>query len=169
MPVCLPRLLRFPWFPGSLRCVAQNPRILLMVNVIQRIHYSYACAFYFSLPFYFSHRDPRCCTLSFNCVQVQTLPKEQATPALTDSFSRGYDPYTHACKARPPTIVGRTSLSVIVSLSHVNNARLKGHSDNGKVAQSVPELAEHMGLRSDQIVFLIAFCCVFLDAPRQWW
>ena len=29
------------------------------------------------------------CTLSFNCVQVQTLPTEQAAPALTDSFSRG--------------------------------------------------------------------------------
>ena len=93
-------------------------------------------------------------------MQAYTLPAEQAAPALTDSFSLGYDPYTHACKARLPTIVGRTSLSVIVSLSHVNNARLKGHSDYGKeglVAESVPELAEHMGLRSDQVVFLIAF------------
>ena len=55
------------------------------------------------------------CTLSFNRVQVQTLPTEQAAPALTDSFSRVYDPYTHACKARPPMTVGRTSLSVIVN------------------------------------------------------
>ena len=112
--VCLSWLLPFPWFPGSLRCVAWNPRILLMVNVIHRIHYSYACASYFSLPFSVSHRDPMYCTLSFNCVQVQTLPTEQAAPALTESFSRGYDPYTHACKARPLTTVGRTSLSVIV-------------------------------------------------------
>ena len=29
-------------------------------------------------------------------------------------FSWGYDPYTHACKARPLTTVGRTSLSVII-------------------------------------------------------
>ena len=94
--VCLSWLLRFPWFPGSLRCVAQNPRILLMVNLIQRIHYSYACAFYFSLPLHFSHRDPMYCTLSFNCVPLQTLPTEQAA---------------HACKARPLTTVGRTSLS----------------------------------------------------------
>ena len=28
-------------------------------------------------------------------------------------FSRGYDPYAHACEARPLTTVGRTSLSVI--------------------------------------------------------
>ena len=106
-------LLWFSWFPGSLRCVAQNPRILLMVNLIQRIHYSYACAFYFSFPLYFSHRDPmsRCHLTVCKC---KTLPTEQAAPALTDSFSRG-DPSTHACKARPPMTVGRTSLSVIVN------------------------------------------------------
>ena len=62
----------------------------------------------------FSHRDPMYCTLSFNRVQVQTLPTEQAALVPTDSFSRGYDPYTHACKARPLMTVGRTSLSVIV-------------------------------------------------------
>ena len=100
-----------------------------MVNLFQRIHYSYACAFYFSLPFSFSHRDPMYCTLSFNCVQVQTLPTEQAAPALTDSFSRSSDPYTHACKARPLTTVGRASLSVIVIIGrfspqpHSNNTR----------------------------------------------
>ena len=38
--------------------------------------------------------------------------------ALTDYFSRGDDPYTHACKARPLTVVGRTSLSVIVICCH---------------------------------------------------
>ena len=46
-------------------------------------------------------------------MQVQALPTEQAAPVLTDSVSRGYDPCTHACNARPPTTVGRTSLSVI--------------------------------------------------------
>ena len=61
-----------------------------------------------------SHRDPMYCSLSFNSVLVQTLPTEQVTPALTDSSSRGHDPYTHACKARPLTTVGWTSLSVIV-------------------------------------------------------
>ena len=62
-----------------------------------------------------SYRDLKYCTLSFNCVQVQTLPTAQVTSALTDSFfSWGYDPYTHACKARPLTTVGWTSLSVIV-------------------------------------------------------
>ena len=47
----------------------------------------------------------------------QTLPTAQVTPALTDSFSRGHDPFAHACKARPLTIVGWTSLSVSLSLS----------------------------------------------------
>ena len=36
---------------------------------------------------------------------------------LTDSFSRGYDPFTHVCEARPLTVVGWTSLSVSLSLS----------------------------------------------------
>ena len=44
-------------------------------------------------------------------MQVQTLPTAQVTPALTDSFSWGHDPYTHAGKARPLTVVGWTSLS----------------------------------------------------------
>ena len=34
-----------------------------------------------------SHRDSKYCTLSFNCVQVQTVPTAQVTPALTDFFS----------------------------------------------------------------------------------
>ena len=41
------------------------------------------------------------------------LPTEQAAPGLTD-FSRCCDPYTQACKARPLTTVGRTSLSGII-------------------------------------------------------
>ena len=49
-----------------------------------------------------------------NSVYVQNLSTEQATLVVTDSFSWGYDPYTHACKARPLTTVGRTSLSVII-------------------------------------------------------
>ena len=52
-----------------------------------------------------------------NSVYVQTLPTEQATSVVTDFFSRGHDPFAHACKARPLTIVGRTSLSVSLSLS----------------------------------------------------
>ena len=57
--------------------------------------------------------------LSPNCVQVQTLPIAQDTPVLTDSFSRCYDPYTHACKARPLSSDGWTSLSVIVIVIRV--------------------------------------------------
>ena len=50
-------------------------------------------------------------------MQVLTLPTAQATPALTETFSRGHDPFTRACKARPLTIVGWTSLSVSLSFS----------------------------------------------------
>ena len=49
-----------------------------------------------------------------NSVHVQNLPTEQATSVVTGCFSWGYYPYTHACKARPLTTVGRTSLSVII-------------------------------------------------------
>ena len=64
-----------------------------------------------------------------NSVYVQTLPTEQVPSALTDSFSWGHDPFTHACKARPLTVVGWTSLSVIVivivivrkSVCHISN------------------------------------------------
>ena len=85
-----------------------------MMNFIQRIHYSYACAYFFSLPFYFLIVTRCTAHCHFNRVQVQALPTEQAAPVLTDSLSQGYDPYTHACKARPLTTVGRTSLSVII-------------------------------------------------------
>ena len=78
-----------------------------MMNLIQRIHYSYVCGFS-------SHRRPDLLHCHLNRVQVQTLPTEQAAPVRTDSFSQGYDPYTHACEVRPLTIVGRTSLSVII-------------------------------------------------------
>ena len=67
------------------------------------------------------------CTLPFRCVQVQTLPTAQATPALTDSFSRGHDHYTHACEARPLTTVGWTSSSVIVIVSSKGHPFLKPH------------------------------------------
>ena len=52
-----------------------------------------------------------------NSVQVHTLSTAQVASALTDFFSRGLDPFAHACKARPLTIVGWTSLSVSLSLS----------------------------------------------------
>ena len=110
-------LVLAPRFLGSLRCVAQNPRILFMMNLIQRIHCSHACTTFFSLPCYFLIVNRCIAHCQFNRVQVQALPTEQAAPVLTDSFSRGYDLYTHACKA-----VGRTSLSVIIIMES-NGAR----------------------------------------------
>ena len=57
-----------------------------------------------------------------NSAYVQNLPTEQATSVVTDFFSWGYDPYTHACKARHLTTVGRTSLSVIIIISRQEKA-----------------------------------------------
>ena len=57
-----------------------------------------------------------------NSAYVQILPTEQATSVVTDFFSWGYDPYTHACKARHLTTVGRTSLSVIIIISRQEKA-----------------------------------------------
>ena len=53
VPVCLFWLLRFPRIPGFLRCAGRAPRVPLM----QRIHYSYACVLFFSLPFFSSRSD----------------------------------------------------------------------------------------------------------------
>ena len=60
-----------------------------------------------------------------NSVRVQTLP----TSVLTDFFSRGHDPFAHACEARPLTIVGRTSLNVSVSVAAL--LVLSGHTSLG--------------------------------------
>ena len=65
-----------------------------------------------------------------NSVYVQNLPTEQATSVVTEFFV-GYDPYTHACKARPLTTVGRTSLSVIIIInSSVRKAIFRTDNDN---------------------------------------
>ena len=52
---------------------------------------------------------------------MQTLPTARDTLVLTDSFSRGYDPYTHVCRARPLSTDGWTSLSVIVIVIDVRD------------------------------------------------
>ena len=57
-----------------------------------------------------------------NSVYVQNLPTEQATSVVT-FFSQGYDTYTHTCKARPLTTVGRTSLSVIIIIILLSTRR----------------------------------------------
>ena len=48
---------------------------------------------------------------------MHTLPRVRGKTASPDSFLLGYDPFTHACEARPLTIVGWTSLGVSLSLS----------------------------------------------------
>ena len=111
--VLAPRFLLVSWFP-SLCCAESEDSIddeFNSENSLQlRLYYL------FSLPCYFLIETRCTAHCHFNRVQVQTLPTEQAAPVLTDSFSPGYDPYTHACKARPLTTVGRTSLSVIITI-----------------------------------------------------
>ena len=86
--------------PGFFRCVAQNPRIPLN---------SYSLCFLYLTCF--SLRSDVLHTV-VHSVQVPTLPTVQATPVLTESFSRGHDLHAHACEARPQTTVGWTSLSL---------------------------------------------------------
>ena len=101
------------WFP-SLCCAESEDSVEF--NLENSLQLRLCFLFHHSV--LFSHRDPMYCTMSFNRVEVQSLPTEQVPSALTDSFSRGYDPDTHACKARPLTTVGRTSLSVVVIIHH---------------------------------------------------
>ena len=56
-----------------------------------------------------------------NSVYVQNLPTEQAN-SCHRFFSRCYDPYTHGCKARPLTTVGRTSWSVIIIIINATSS-----------------------------------------------
>ena len=59
---------------------------------------------------------------------------EQATSALTGFFSRSHDPYAHACKVKPLTIVGRTKRPDLVSVL------------TGESAPSVDWLMDKFGL-----------------------
>ena len=86
-----------------------------MVILIQRSHFSYAYAFYFSLPFLLLIETRCAAQCHLTVCTVQTLANRASRTSTNRLFfSRGYDPYTHACKARPLTSVGRTSLSVFV-------------------------------------------------------
>ena len=56
------------------------------------------------------------------CVSANLANRASHT-SFNRLFSRGHDPFAHACKARPLTIVGWTSLSVSLSLSEVQVCR----------------------------------------------
>ena len=118
-----------PGFLVALRCVAQNPMILLTRNLIQWITATPVLPS-FCFPCYFLIATRCTAHWHFNRVQVQAWPTGQAAQVLTFSFSRGYDPYTHACKARPLTTVGRTSLSVIIII-FVENSQKSGNGSSG--------------------------------------
>ena len=61
------------------------------------------------------------CTLSSTVCTCKPCQQSKPQQPLQTLFSRGHDPFAHACKARPLTIVGRTSLSVSLSLSALGN------------------------------------------------
>ena len=90
-----------------------GPRCYSSATLIQWICFSNSLCFF----------RPLFCSCSMYCTQSSTVCTcktcQQSEPLqLQQIFSRGYDPYTHACKARPLTTVGRTSLSVIIILSY---------------------------------------------------
>ena len=156
----------FSWFPGSLRCVAQNLRISI-VKIFNSVN---------SLHFLIATRCTAHC--HFNRVQVLALSTEQAAPVLTDSFSRGHDPFTHACKARPLTDVDWTFLSVIVILivfnSHVRPLRRERYasatsSDSSVVLPSKPFNAQSHILSLRLRIHLGVGCLVpSVDSSEGW-
>ena len=52
-----------------------------------------------------------------NSVYVETNANRASHTSVTDFFSRDHDPFTQASQARPLAVVGRTPLSVSLSLS----------------------------------------------------
>ena len=87
-------------------------------------------------------------TVAWLCASANLANKD--TPVLTDSFSRGYDPYTHACRARPLSTDGWTSLRVTVIViayvvaESVTRGAAQHVADN--IGQSLPGFhACHLG------------------------
>ena len=66
-------------------------------------------------------------------------------------FSRGHDPFAHACEARPLTIVGWTSLSVSLSLS-MSKKRNMHRSHNFCVASRVRQINNQCGGKCESLV-----------------
>ena len=109
-PRCLPHFSSccLPDSPGPLRFVAQNPRIPATSNSVNLFHQQ---------PVFDSSLR-----VSFFVFDVTTHCHQQCASAhLANSaspfnrlFRWVHDPFTRACKARPLTVVGWTSLSVIV-------------------------------------------------------
>ena len=97
------------WFP-SLCCAESEDYIDGEFNSDNSLQLR-LCFLFSAFRFIFSSRPDVLHTVP-NSVQVQTVPTVQAAPVLTDSFSRGHDPYAHACEPRLLTIVGWTSLRV---------------------------------------------------------
>ena len=95
----------FSWFPGF-RCVEQNPRI-------PRLSFSEFVPATACVSFVLCFLHVRCTAHCHQqCVRAK-LANRASHLSCNRFYSRCYDPYTHAWKARPPTTVGRTSLSVI--------------------------------------------------------
>ena len=103
---CLPV---YPWSP-SMRCTGYDSSDLNSENLFQQqpVFISSLRVFFLLCSMY--------CTLSF--------ANRASTSVVTDFFSRGHDPFAHACNARPLTIVGWTSVSVSchVMSCHVGSA-----------------------------------------------
>ena len=113
--VCLSWLLRFTWFLGSLRCVAPESQDSIDGEFNSENSLQLRLCFLFQPSVFSFVIETRCTAHCHSTVcKCKPWPTEQVAAALTDSFSRGYDPYTHACKARPLTTVRRISVSVIV-------------------------------------------------------
>ena len=108
---CPPLVLAPCVFP-DFRGVEQNP----MIPRLEFSEFVTAAACVYFIPSRFSLTFDVLHTV-INSVYVQ-LANRASHLSCNRFFSCGYDPYTHACKARALTTVGRTSLSVIIIIIH---------------------------------------------------
>ena len=107
-------LVVFLVLPGSprpplTRCSASEDSIDLNSRI-----YSGNSLCFILIPSCFSHVR---CTAHCHQQCVRAKIANRASHISCNIFFEGHDPFTHVCEARPPTVVGRTSLSVSLSLS----------------------------------------------------
>ena len=112
VPGCLFWLLRFPGSRlPSLCCSESEDSIDGGLNSENSVQLRLCFLFFQPLALLIEIRRTAHCHVTV----CWCKPCQQRKPHLLwQTSSRGYDPYTHACRARPLTTVGWTSLSVIV-------------------------------------------------------
>ena len=102
-------------------CVVHNPRIPHVVRIQNSDEFALSIQPECS-PFLFDFCDY---TLSPTVSQLHTLPRAQGTTVSTDSFSRGYDPFTRAREGQASDWCWLTLSECVIVIVIVNSKKLK--------------------------------------------